>query len=72
SPFTRADLNNPFVGWAQPTPESLAAALSRALDDHRTPGYAAEVARSVEAMSWEPARQLVVETIEKTVRAPAG
>jgi hypothetical protein len=72
SPFTRADLSNPFVGWARPTPESLAESLSEALVAHRTPGYAAKVARSMEGMSWEPARQLVVETIERTVRAPGS
>jgi hypothetical protein len=67
SPFTRADLDNPFVGWARPNPASLAGALSQAVSKHRDDAFAAAVAGSVADMSWEPARRVVVETIERQV-----
>lgn len=72
SDLARADLANPNVAWAFPTPQGLADALSRAVeaDDRRDRAVAA--AASVRSAGWEPARQVAVATIEDEVYGPAG
>jgi hypothetical protein len=67
-PGSRADLDNPHVEWARPTPEGLATALAEASDRAAALGPR-PIGASVSGVSWEPARRTVVETIE---RACAG
>ncbi len=67
SPYTRADLANDYVGWARPTPSDLARALKEAVDRQAEPGYARAVANSVSEMSWNPARETFVKTLEQHV-----
>jgi hypothetical protein len=67
SPFTRADLSNDYVGWARPTPSDIARALAAAVDAQTDPRYADAVADSVAQMSWNPARETFVSTVEQHV-----
>lgn len=64
SVWARADLDNPHVAWAQPTPRSLASSLAQALEHHREFGPDA-IAQSVAEVSWDPARSTVVDAIER-------
>jgi len=60
---TRADLDNPHVSWATATPAAVAAALERALAEHRLAGPDA-LSASVDEVSWGPAQQSVLRAIE--------
>jgi glycosyltransferase involved in cell wall biosynthesis len=60
---SRADLENPYVMWARPTPSGLADALVRAVD--LGSGSPPErVAQSVRDVTWGTARHTVVAAIE--------
>jgi hypothetical protein len=61
---SRADLDNPFVEWTRPTPDSIAAALVRACD-RRAELSAAQISSSVAGVSWDRAERTVVATIER-------
>lgn len=61
---TRADLVNPHVSWGRPTPDALADAIVAAYDMHREIGATA-IGASVDGMSWEPAKRVVVDAIEQ-------
>ncbi|GIT79648.1 glycosyl transferase family 1 [Leifsonia sp. LS1] len=63
-PGTRADLDNPHVAWARPTPQGVADALADALSIQRAAGPRA-LRASVDALSWEPAKQAVVRAVER-------
>jgi hypothetical protein len=61
---TRADLDNSHVAWARATPSAVAAALERALAQHRSAGPDA-LSASVAAVSWAPAQHAVLRAIEQ-------
>jgi glycosyltransferase involved in cell wall biosynthesis len=66
----RADLDNPHVRWAAPTPHALADALSDVVASAEpTP---ATVAASVRTVGWEPGQRASVETIEDEVYGPCA
>jgi hypothetical protein len=59
----RADLDNPYVEWAMPTPEGIARGLVRAVDRQRSiPVH--QISASVEAVTWRDAQRTVIRTIE--------
>ncbi|MGX5653819.1 rhamnosyltransferase WsaF family glycosyltransferase [Geodermatophilus nigrescens] len=60
---SRADLDNPFVEWATPTPAAVSRSLLQALDRHRSLGPK-RISASVEAVTWRDAQRTVVRTIE--------
>ena len=63
--YTRADLDNPFVQWADPSPVSIADELCTIVQN---PLLSPEdVARSVRTYSWDSAKHVCVETIEDEV-----
>lgn len=68
SPDARADLDNPHVRWARPTPGALADALCRAVDDARDGRAAVAAAESIRPDSWTVAGAGVARIIERTVR----
>ncbi|WP_205288798.1 glycosyltransferase family 1 protein [Leifsonia aquatica] len=63
-PGTRADLDDPNVAWARPTPQGIADALADALRIQRAVGPRA-LRASVDGMSWDPAKQAVVRAVER-------
>ncbi|WP_193616534.1 glycosyltransferase family 1 protein [Goekera deserti] len=63
SPGPRADLDNPHVRWARPTPAAVAAALEHAVDAARS-SSPTEISHSVRGTGWEPAGRAVVRAIE--------
>ncbi|MEI7057905.1 glycosyltransferase family 1 protein [Nocardioides sp. CCNWLW239] len=67
SPDARADLDNPHVGWAPPTPGGIADALSDAVEAADIPGRAAAAAGSVRTDNWARTREGVRTIIENTV-----
>lgn len=71
SPDARADLDNPHVGWAPPTPGGIADALSAAVEAADIPARAAAAARSVRSDDWALAREGVRRIIEVTARGGA-
>ena len=72
SPYARADLDNPYVSWAQPTPGALADALSRAVERVDRDAYARLAAASVRGRSWAPAQAGVLRIVEDEVYGPAA
>jgi len=70
SPMARADLVNPNVLWARPTPMGLADALSQAIEAADVPGAAAAAAASARR-GWSDAQSSVVAALERTVYRPA-
>lgn len=62
-PGTRADLENPYVGWAQPTAQSIAAALVDGVD-RASEASAVDIAASIADVTWEPAMRTVVDLVE--------
>jgi hypothetical protein len=68
SPLARADLANPYVGWAEPTAAGIAAELSVAVERPDAAAYAAKAAASVIGRSWEPAQAHVARIVEDEVR----
>lgn len=59
----RADLDNPHVRWARPTPRAVAAALEQAVDGARE-GTPEEISRSVRGITWGPAGDALVRAVE--------
>lgn len=68
APDARADLPNPHVLWAAPTPGAVAAALSAAVEHPDPVGRAAVVAASVAGRSWRDAQDRLVRLVEEHVR----
>lgn len=72
APDARADLPNPHVRWAAPTPGAVADALSAAVEVPDAGARAAEVAASVAGRSWSDAEARLVHLVESHLRpAPA-
>ncbi len=65
SSYARADLDNPYARWADPSPLAIADQLG-AIAASPTPSPA-EVAASARVGSWESAQRVSVETIEDEV-----
>ncbi|MGY1733767.1 hypothetical protein ACI798_19845 [Geodermatophilus sp. SYSU D01045] len=61
---SRADLDNPFVEWARPTPDGIADGLCRAVD-RRAALSTQDVAASVAGLSWDRSERTVVDVIEQ-------
>lgn len=59
---SRADLENPYVAWSRATPRAICDAISWAHETHVAQGPA-RIAESVSEVSWEPAKQAMVEAI---------
>lgn len=68
---SRADLDNPYVGWALPTPGGIADALAEAVGSTDVPTRAAAAAASVRSDNWTIAREGVRRIIESTTRGCA-
>ena len=68
SAYARADLDNPYVRWADPSPRGLADALSDAL----RPGgpTPTEIADSMREIGWDAGQRVAVKTIEDEVYGP--
>ncbi|GAA4675500.1 glycosyltransferase family 4 protein [Phytohabitans rumicis] len=63
--YSEASIDNPYIGWAQPTPFGIADALSDAVGpDAPLPTV---VAGSVRTTPWEVAQRVVVDVIEDEV-----
>lgn len=71
SPDARADLDNPHVGWASPTPGGIADALFDAVGAADIPARAAAAAGSVRTDNWARTRDGVRLIIENTARGGA-
>lgn len=67
TPLARCEFANPYVRWARPTPQSLAAELVAVIDDSGGERLANEAAASCTALSWTPACEAVVAAIEAGV-----
>jgi glycosyltransferase involved in cell wall biosynthesis len=67
SKHSRADLINHHVAWATPTPQGIAAALSRAVTNPDVTGTARLAAHSVRQFGWAKAQADVVKIIEDEV-----
>jgi hypothetical protein len=65
SRLAKADLDNPFARWAEPSAAALAAELGSVISDPQQ--SATSVAESIRATSWKSAQRVVVETIEDEV-----
>ncbi|VTR76323.1 rhamnosyltransferase WsaF family glycosyltransferase [Cellulomonas hominis] len=72
APDARADLPNPHVLWAAPTPGAVAEALSAAVRHPDPVGHAAEVSASVAGRSWAGSQARLVQLVEQHVRGTAG
>lgn len=68
----RADLPNPHVLWAAPTPAAVADALAAAVERPDPVRHAATVAASVTGRSWDDAQAHLVRLVEQHVRGPAA
>jgi glycosyltransferase involved in cell wall biosynthesis len=68
----RADLPNPHVLWAAPTPGAVAGALSAAVGHPDPAGRAAAVQASVAGRSWGEAQARLVALVEGHVRGVPG
>ncbi|MBO1739140.1 glycosyltransferase family 4 protein [Leifsonia sp. TF02-11] len=66
SPLARADLSNPGVAWAFPTPQGIADALERVVDDPPKPDDIVRMADSVRR-GWGPAQAIVSDRILSAV-----
>lgn len=73
SPLSRADLPNPHVAWASPTPTGIADALSRIVEAADIPGRAGAAAASVRR-GWDQTSSRVARIVEGEVygQVPAG
>lgn len=60
----RADMGNPHIHWAVPTPGGIADALSRAVHHADVGGRALDVAESVRGRSWAETQRAVVDLVE--------
>lgn len=72
SPLARADLPNPYVGWAEPTAAGVAAELSAAVERSDVAAHAEQAATSVVGRSWTTTQQLVARIVEDEVRGAAS
>jgi hypothetical protein len=68
SPLARADLPNPYVRWAEPTPEGIAAQVAAAVEEPDVAAHAAKAAASVIGRSWAPTQESVARLVEDEVR----
>ena len=64
----RADLPNPHVRWAAPTPAAVADALSAAVEHPDPAGRAAALQASVAGRSWAGSQARLVALVERHVR----
>lgn len=71
SPDSRADLDNPYVRWALPTPGGIADALAGAVEQVDIPVRAVAAAGSVRSDNWARTRDGVRRIIENTARGGA-
>lgn len=62
-PGSRADLDNPYVAWARPTPQAVGRALAEALETGHRVGASA-VGASVEDLTWDRGKAALVQAIE--------
>lgn len=67
SPFARADMPSPAVGWAAPTPSGLASALSAAVETPDRQRLAVEASRSVRLDNWDSAKSTFVSIVESAI-----
>ena len=67
SPLARADLANPYVRWAEPTPDGIATQLAAAVTEPDVAGRAGKAAASVIGRSWAPAQAQVARIVEDEV-----
>lgn len=67
SVHARPGLDNAHAVWAHPSPVALASALSAVVSAADIPARAAEVAASVTGATWDDAKAVVVETVEREV-----
>jgi len=65
--LARRVLSNPYVRWAEPTPGSLAQALSSLVTRSDIEGAARVAAASVVGRSWQPTCDAVVRIVEEEV-----
>ncbi|WP_454851943.1 rhamnosyltransferase WsaF family glycosyltransferase [Promicromonospora soli] len=70
SPLARADLPNPYVRWADPTPVGIAAQVAAAVEEPDLGAHAAKAAASVIGRSWAPTQEGVARLVEDEVRRP--
>lgn len=68
SPLARADLPNPYVRWAEPTPAGIAAQVAAAVEEPEVAAHAAKAAASVIGRSWAPTQESVARLVEDEVR----
>lgn len=68
SPLARADLPNPYVAWAEPTPAGIAGRLSTAVGHPDVVARAEQAAASVAGRSWEVTQRQVARIVEDEVR----
>lgn len=68
SPLARADLPNPYVRWAEPTPAGIAAQVAAAVEEPDVAAHAAKAAASVIGRSWAPTQESVARLVEDEVR----
>ncbi|MBU5424216.1 glycosyltransferase family 1 protein [Cellulomonas hominis] len=68
----RADLPDPHVRWAAPTPAAVADALSAAVTHPDLAAQATAAAAGVAGRSWAPARARLVHLVERHVRGAVG
>jgi glycosyltransferase involved in cell wall biosynthesis len=66
SPLSRADLKNPFVAWAPPTPGGIADTLSEVVTSTRIEDHAVSAAASVRR-GWARTEEAVVQIVEDEV-----
>jgi glycosyltransferase involved in cell wall biosynthesis len=66
SPLARADLNNPFVAWAPPTPGGIADTLSDVVTSTGIEGRAVSAAASVRR-GWARSQKALVRIVEDEV-----
>jgi len=69
SPLARADLPNPHVGWASPTPHALAAALTAAIERARVDDGSEAVAASVQTLGWNATGAMFADLLTQTLAA---
>lgn len=71
SPFARAVLDNPHIGWARPTPGALADALSR-LVEHPDPAARAAAAAQSITTTWADTEEALVAVVRDELGLPSG
>jgi glycosyltransferase involved in cell wall biosynthesis len=67
--YTRADLDNPFLRLAEPSPSAIADQLCAAFEQPISPS---EIAVSIKGGSWAPAQTVTLKIIEDEVYGPTA